>query len=79
MEYKKNLKKRGVIKKSSSEWRNPVRAIEKPDGSIRLVLNLISLNDLIEKDPYELGNIWEIVYATQESKYFTIIDLKEAF
>lgn len=78
-EYIRNLEKRGVIKRSESEWRNPIRAIQKPNGGIRLVSNFMALNDLCEKDPYELRNIRDVIRSTQGSKYFTIIDLKDAF
>lgn len=37
------------------------------------------LNDMCEKDPYELKNIREVIQATQGSNYFTAIDLKEGF
>ena len=69
----------GVIRKSSSEWRNPVRAIQKPDGSIRMVSNLMALNSMGEKDPLELVNIREVVRGAEGSRYFTMLDLKEAF
>ncbi len=39
-DYLEDLIKRGVIRRSTSEWRNPIRALEKPDGGIRLVSNL---------------------------------------
>lgn len=47
-----NLERRKIIRRSKSVWRNPIRAIEKPDKGIRLVSNLMALNDLVEKDPY---------------------------
>lgn len=78
-EYLKDLEKRGIIRKSHSAWRNPIRALEKPDGSIRIVSNLMCLNDMVEKDPYELRNIREIVSSTQGSEWFSVVDLKEAF
>lgn len=74
-----SLEKRKIIRRSSSKWRNPIRALRKPDGGIRLVSNLMALNDLVEKDAYELANIRDIIRFTQGSKYFTVIDLKEGF
>lgn len=80
MEYIKDLEDRKIIRKSDLVWRNPIRAIEKPDGKgIRLVSNLMGLNDLVEKDPYGLPNIRDIIRATQGSKYFTVLDIKKAF
>jgi Zinc knuckle len=70
--YLGSLEKRGIIRNSISTWRNPIRAIEKPNGEVRVVSNLIALNELVEKDPYELPNIRKIVAATQGSKIFTV-------
>jgi hypothetical protein len=78
-EHLVNLEKRGVIRKSTSDWRNPIRALQKPNGEIRLVLNFMALNDLCEKDPYELKNIREIINETHGYNYFTVLDLKDAF
>lgn len=36
-EYSENLKTRGIIRYTSSQKRNPIRFIEKPNGSLRLV------------------------------------------
>ncbi|KAF9760991.1 Transposon Tf2-9 polyprotein [Nosema granulosis] len=78
-DYLEDLVKRGVIIKSISERRNPFRALKKPDGGIRLVSNLMVLNDLMEKDVYTLPLIRDIIRATQGSKLFTVLDLKEGF
>lgn len=78
-EYLDDLERRQVISESSSQWRNPIRAIEKPNGEIRLVSNFMALNDLVEKDPFELANIRDVIRATTGSKWFTVIDLKEGF
>ncbi|EQB59757.1 retrotransposon-like family member (retr-1) [Vairimorpha apis BRL 01] len=64
-EYIRELENRKVIKRSKSEWRNPIRAIQKPNGEVRIVSNFIELNDLVEKDPYELLNMRDILRATQ--------------
>lgn len=76
-EYLENLEKRGIIRRSESQWRNPIRAIRKPDGGIRIASNLMALNDLSEKDSYKLPEIRKIINATQGSRYFTVLDLKE--
>lgn len=79
VEYLSGLEKRKIIRPSNSIWRNPVRFIEKEKGGIRMVLNLAALNDLVIKDCYELRTIKDIIRATVDSNWFTIIDLKEAF
>lgn len=41
---------RGVIRKSQSRWKNPARFLEKPSGGLRPVVNMMKLNNLVEKD-----------------------------
>ncbi|KAI5149893.1 hypothetical protein ENBRE01_1185, partial [Enteropsectra breve] len=77
--YFRDLEQRGVIRRSDSDWRNPIRVLQKPDGNIRVVSNLIALNSLVEKDPMELRNIREVIRATAGAIYFSVFDLKEAF
>lgn len=79
MEYLHRLENQNIIRKSQSIWRNPVRFIEKPDGEVRLVLNLIALNDLVVKDGYQIPNMNEIIRNLYGSKWFSVFDLKEAF
>jgi len=40
VKHLENLEEGGIIRKSSSTWRTSVRALRKPNGSIRLVSNL---------------------------------------
>lgn len=78
-EYLINLEKRNIIRKSTSKWRNPVRFIEKDNGEIRMVLNMIELNKLVRKETSNLRTIRDVIRATHGAKWFTVIDLKEAF
>ena len=77
--YFVDLENRGIIRKSVSECRYSIRTISKPNGDVRIVNKLICLNDLVEKDPYNLSTIREIIQVAQGSKIFTVIDLKENF
>lgn len=38
-----SLLKNKIIRESQSNWRNPIRFIEKSSGDVRLVVNLIKL------------------------------------
>ncbi|KRH92805.1 krab-a domain-containing protein, partial [Pseudoloma neurophilia] len=78
-EYLKDLLDRKVIRKSTSQWRAPIRFIEKPNGGLRLVSNLMALNDAVKKDSYAIQTMREIYTTTQGCKWFTVIDLKEAY
>lgn len=77
--YIGRLLERGIIRDSESVWRNPIRALAKPNGDIRLVSNLMALNDLVEKDPHDLESIREVVRAVEGASIFTVVDLKDAF
>lgn len=66
--YIDDMAKRGIIKRTNSNWRNPIRAIEKPNGDIRVVGDLMPSNSIVEKDPYMLGNINEVINATRWSQ-----------
>lgn len=78
-EYLEDLEKRKVIRRSNSQWRNLIRALEKPNGDVRVVSNFMALNDLVEKDPYELANIRDVIRETEGARWFSVINLKEGF
>ena len=73
------LMQKGIIRESSSNWRNPIRFLEKANGDIRLVVNLMKLNDLVVKDNYSISNMKTIIQKAYGSSWFTVVDLKEAF
>jgi hypothetical protein len=75
----KDLLKKGFIEISRSSWCNPIRPVEKKDGSLRLCLDLRELNKIVEKDAYSLPLIQECLESCKGKKYFTKIDLSEAF
>ncbi|KAI5153777.1 hypothetical protein ENBRE01_3245, partial [Enteropsectra breve] len=69
----------GIIRKSTSNWRSPVRPVIKPDGSVRICTNLIALNDLVVKEEYPTPIMSDLVEKVQGSQYFTLIDLKDGY
>lgn len=79
LEDTEKLAKKKITRRSNSVWRNPIRELRKPNGKIRLVSNLIALNDIVEKDCYKLARIRDVVRSTQGSDWFTVFDLKEGF
>ena len=40
---------------------------------------MIALNDIVEKDEYQLSNIRDVVRATQGATVMTVVDLKDGF
>ncbi len=53
--------------------------VEKPNGDLRICQNFIALNAITEDDPQDIPNMRDIINSTQGCKYFTVIDLKDAF
>lgn len=71
---------RGIIQKiQESSWLNAVIAVPKPDGSIRLCIDARRLNSITRKVRYSQMNIERILSRLKKAKYFTSIDLKDAF
>lgn len=77
--YIKHLEETGIIRKSKSNWRNPIRFLRKKTGKIRLVVNMMALNDISFKDETEIPSIKDILESTEGSKIFTVFDMKDAF
>ncbi|WUR04560.1 endonuclease [Vairimorpha necatrix] len=75
----KELLRKNYIRKSKSTWLNNLRPVIKPDGSIRVTTNLVSLNKLVELDNYSLPHIDKLLYGLRGKKYFSKLDLKDAF
>lgn len=74
-----NLEKAGIIRKSNSVWRNPIRPVMKPDGTVRICTNLIALNDLVEKESYPTPIMNDLIEKVQGSQIFSLIDLKDGY
>jgi hypothetical protein len=74
-----NLETKGYIKDSESKWRNPIRPVIKPDESVRMCMNMMALNTLVEKDEEDIPRIEDILDKMQGNRYFTVIDLKEGY
>jgi hypothetical protein len=51
----------------------------KPNGNLRMTLNLIKLNQLVPLDRYSLPNMEEMIYKFNGQQIFSKIDLKEGY
>ncbi|KAI5132260.1 hypothetical protein NEAUS06_0049 [Nematocida ausubeli] len=78
-EMTNKLLREGVIELSRSRWCNPVKIVEKPDGSLRLCQNLRKLNTIVEDDKYSLPEIEGILVKVGQKKWFTVLDLKDGY
>ena len=73
------LEKLNIIEKSHSKWINPLRPVVKPNGKVRITIDCRMLNNLVNLSSYSLPKIERIIEYTQGMKYFTVLDLTDAF
>lgn len=79
MEIKRMLD-RGIIEKiSNPAWLNPVIAVKKASGGIRLCIDARKLNSVTVKNAYPQQNINRILGRLQGTKYLTALDMNDAF
>ncbi|XP_055603742.1 uncharacterized protein LOC129751973 [Uranotaenia lowii] len=73
------FKNMDVIEECVSEWTNPLVPVRKSNGKIRVCLDSRRLNSLTMKDTYPIRNMLEIFQRLEHAKFFSIIDLKDAY
>ena len=75
------LEKSGVIKKVVySDWAAPIVPVVKPSGKLRLCGDYkLTINKVIQLDRYPLPQIDEIFTSLNGGKYFTKLDLSQAY
>lgn len=71
---------RGIIRKiDNPTWLNPVVAVRKPNGKIRLCLDARRLNDATIKNAYPQPNANRILSLLTGTQYLTAIDLSDKY
>ena len=73
-----NLRKR-FIRPSTSPFGAPVLFVKKPDSSLHLCIDYHALNSMTIKNRYPLPLISELLDRVKGAKYFTKIDVRDAF
>lgn len=68
-----------VIEECSSEFASPLVPVKKSNGKIRVCLDSRRINSVTKKDAYPMRNMGEIFHRLQKAKYFSIVDLKDAY
>lgn len=71
--------KAGRIRPSKSPAGAPILFVPKKDGSLRLCVDYRGLNKVTVKNRYALPLISEILDRVQGAKFFTKIDIKDAY
>ena len=70
---------KGFIQASSASYFLPVLFVKKPGGEIRFCVDYRRLNAITKKDRYLILLIEEILAQLEGAKYFTKIDIRQAF
>lgn len=68
-----------VIEECTSEYASPLVPVKKSNGKIRVCLDSRKINSITKKDAYPMRNMNEIFHRLQKARYFSIIDLKDAY
>lgn len=68
-----------AIEDCNSDFVNPLLPVKKPNGKWRLCLDARRLNQMTKRDEYPFPNMVNILERLETSKYFSIIDLKDAY
>lgn len=68
-----------IIPCKASAWNNPMVAVRKPSGKIRLCLDARKLNDVTQKDAYPQQQINRILAQLTGTKVLSSIDFSDAY
>ena len=71
--------KSGWIRESFLDGGSPIMSVKKNDGKLRLCVDYRALNHVTKKDRYPLPLIGEVLDWLQNAKYFTKLDIKDAY
>ncbi|XP_062714198.1 calponin homology domain-containing protein DDB_G0272472-like [Aedes albopictus] len=72
-------KELNVIEECVAEYANPLVPVRKANGKIRVCLDSRRINSITKKDAYPMRNMSEIFHRLKKAKYFSVIDLKDAY
>ena len=73
------LKRKGIIQESASEWNNPIVMIKRQNGKPRLCVDLRALNNITKEDAYPLPYIDIILNKLKQARYISTIYLNNAY
>ena len=78
-EYIRDNLHKGFIEPSVAPWASPILMARKSDGGLRFCVDFRKLNSLTKKDRYPLPLIDETLARISKAKYFTKLDIRQAF
>ena len=73
--------KLGIVQKTRSKYNNPIFAVPKPNGGLRIVLDFRGLNEATLDDRYCIPTVDEIMskIGNSKAKWFSTLDLTSGF
>jgi len=77
--YIKQNEERGWIRRVKSGRASPIMFVKKKDGKLRLCADYRALNEVTKKDRHPLPLISEALDRLGGAKYFTKLDIKDAY
>jgi len=77
--YIKQNEKRGWIRKVKSGRALPIMLVKKKNGKLRLCADYRALNEVTKKNQHQLPLISEALERLGGAKYFTTLDIKDAY
>lgn len=78
-EIVRDLKDKGIIRESNSEYASPIILVKKKDGTDRMCVDYRALNRLTVRDRYPLPLIDDHIDRLGNFKYFTSLDMATGF
>jgi hypothetical protein len=69
----------GNHQEATFPMKDPIGVIEKPNGDMKLVRNLVALNDLAIKDTCRIPEMKRIVEVSVGAKFMMVMDLRERY
>jgi hypothetical protein len=73
------LLEKGYIRPSTLPWAAPVLFVEKKDGTKRMCIDYISLNEVVIKNTYPLPRIEDLFDQLRGASMFSKIDLRSGY
>ena len=78
-EYIRKNEAGGWIREAFTDGGSPIMFVKNKDGSLRLCVDYRALNEVTKRDRYPLPLIGEAFDRLHPAKYFTKLDIKEAY